>query len=77
MGNLTNINTQYNTRSPSTFSLNIFKNNIAYCNPIVRMCRLHNEITEMNDGKLFLKEIFSHYRFKSEVKPFLIVSVWI
>jgi hypothetical protein len=39
-----NLNTRYRSRSPNTFSMQVYKNNTSYFNPIVRMCRTYNQV---------------------------------
>ncbi|KAL0832995.1 hypothetical protein ABMA28_001118 [Loxostege sticticalis] len=38
------INTRHRTRFPRTFTLDVYKNNTSYYNPIVRMCRTYNDL---------------------------------
>lgn len=47
---LININIRPRLRNPfvNTFSLQIYKNNTSYFNPVVRMCRLYNDLLSKN-----------------------------
>lgn len=41
-----NLNTIYRTRCPKLFSLQVYRNNTSYYNPLVRMCRLYNDLVQ-------------------------------
>lgn len=47
-----NINTNYRYRQNKPFKLNVYKNNTSYYNPIVRMCRLYNDISAEDPSDL-------------------------
>lgn len=49
-----NFNTRYKSRTPNIFSLQVYRNNTSYYNPIVRMCRFCNEVSSKhNDIDIF------------------------
>jgi hypothetical protein len=45
---LFSINTLYRSRQPNIFTSQVYRNNISYYNPIVRMSRLYNEVARDN-----------------------------
>lgn len=58
-----NFNTVYKTRNPNLFSLQVFRNNTSYYNPIVRMCRLYNEISHnYKELDIFENNLYSYKR---------------
>lgn len=60
-----NLNIRYRSRHPHTFSIQVYKNNTSYYNPIVRMCRTYNEIIR-SDRPIDVFNV-SFPRFKSTV----------
>ena len=49
---LINFNTNLRTRTPNVFSLQVFRNNTSYYNPIIRMCRLYNEMAKLHGNEI-------------------------
>ena len=39
-----NFNTRIRSRNPNTFTIQVYKNNTSYFNPMVRMCRTYNDV---------------------------------
>lgn len=65
---LLNFITRYKSRNPShrLFQLEIYKNNTSFYNPVVRMCRLYNDVVAEHPSL----DIFGHTlpTFKNKVK---------
>lgn len=40
-----NFNTRYRSRNPNIFTLQVYRNNTSFFNPVVRMCRSYNEVS--------------------------------
>jgi hypothetical protein len=61
---LINFNTYHKTRNPRLFSLQVFRNNTSFFNPLIRMCRLYNELSLIYKDLDMFNSTLNSFRFK-------------
>ncbi|KAL0871637.1 hypothetical protein ABMA27_004163 [Loxostege sticticalis] len=57
-----NINTLHRSRRPNVFSIQVYRNNTSYYNPLIRMCRAYNELVRSGRDVDIFNDKFSVFK---------------